>query len=391
MIAALFRFLRVGLKWPERQALGGALLTSLYFVTLRVSWDMYRNMLGLTFLLLSLPLLGSIKERRSQALLAGLIVLAAASDQLTGVIALSLIGGRALVEFVSGRWDESTGLMRVGVPGLVFFLSSAYVGVSTSGMGLVQQQAPVPSLNSLASSAGLLGYLYLPIVPLVLLGLRRTINVDVRNWAVVLLVLALTALVPFSGFVVMSYRWSLLLDIPLCVYASAGIARILSADSPVINWTRIVRGKILPILSLVLVVSASLYIVVPAQNAMWYYTAFPEFLPTSMVQDTVPISDMVSLRTMLDWVQVNMRPGAVLITHQAIYGWARAYLSSTDNIIDYGYSSPQGGVSLAESQGFSKIWTVWWLPGLGWHGQAYLPNRFAAVFQDGEMAVYTYQ
>src|SRR6267378_426730 len=57
MIWALFRFLKIGLKWPDKQALGAALLTSLYFVTLRISWDLYRNMLGLTFILLSLPLL----------------------------------------------------------------------------------------------------------------------------------------------------------------------------------------------------------------------------------------------------------------------------------------------------------------------------------------------
>src|SRR6266571_6618782 len=78
MIWALFRFIRTGLKWPEKQALGGALLTSLYFVTLRISWDLYRNMLGLTFILLSLPLIEDMKGPRKQALLSVLIVLAVA-------------------------------------------------------------------------------------------------------------------------------------------------------------------------------------------------------------------------------------------------------------------------------------------------------------------------
>src|SRR5207245_3218324 len=83
MILALFRFLRIGLKWPDKQALGGALLTSLYFVTLRVSWDMYRNMLGLTFILLSLPLLQNGKGPRTQPVLSVLLLLAVASDHLT--------------------------------------------------------------------------------------------------------------------------------------------------------------------------------------------------------------------------------------------------------------------------------------------------------------------
>jgi hypothetical protein len=371
-------------------SLGAGLMTSLYFVTLRISWDLYRNMLGLTFILLSLPLLQSIEQRRNQLLLAGLLVMAVASDQLTGVIALSLIGLRALMELVRKRRDEFTRLVRVGVPGLLFFFSVVYAGIIVPGGNLVQQQALAPSLDGLVSSAGFLGYIYLPIVPLVLLGLRRTINVDLRNWAVVLLVLALTALAPISGFIVMSYRWSLLLAIPLCVYASNGIASILTADRPIVKWRGLVSGTILPLLSVILVLSATVYIVVPAQNAMQYYAAFPSYLPTSMVQDTVPISDMVSLRMMLDWVQLNMRPGTVLITHQAIYGWARAYLPSTYDVINYRYSDPLEGVKMAISNGYSSVLMIWWVNGSGWHGQPYVPSGFVPLTSQGSMAVYAY-
>src|SRR5713101_3196673 len=106
MIWALFRFLKTGLKWPDKQALGGALLTSLYFVTLRISWDLYRNMLGLTFILLSLPLIEDLKGPRKQALLSVLIVLAVAADQLTGVITLVLVGARALIGVSRNQWKE---------------------------------------------------------------------------------------------------------------------------------------------------------------------------------------------------------------------------------------------------------------------------------------------
>src|SRR5947209_9025326 len=106
MIWSLFRFLRIGLKWPDKQALGGALLTSLYFVTLRISWDLYRNMLGLTFILLSLPLIEDWKTPRKQALLSILTVLAVASDQLTGVIALVLIGSRTLMALTKRQRTE---------------------------------------------------------------------------------------------------------------------------------------------------------------------------------------------------------------------------------------------------------------------------------------------
>ncbi len=390
MIWALFRFLRLGLRWPERQALGGALMTSLYFVTLRISWDLYRNMLGLTFILLSLPLLEDWKSPRKQALLSVLVVLAVASDQLTGVIALSLIGVRALTGLVRKRWDEFMRLVRVGMPGVAFFLLIVYAGIVVSGGSLVQEQAPVPSLDSLASSVGFLGYIYLPIVPLVVLGLRRVLSSDLRSWSVLFLGATLTALVPFFGPIVMSYRWSLLVDIPLCVYASAGLARVAGSGRPTMNWLGLFGGKIIPLFSLILVLSATLYIVLPAQQAMLYYAAFPALLSTSMVQDTVPLSDMGSLREMLGWAAVNMGPGTALVTHQAIYGWARAYLPSSDHVVNYGYSSPLEGVELARSNGYSSVLMIWWINGYGWHGQASVPSGFSTVFRDGNMVVYKY-
>jgi hypothetical protein len=381
MILALFRFLRVGLKWPDKQALGAALLTSLYFVTLRISWDLYRNMLGLTFILISLPLFGSLTERKSQVLLAGLVVLAVASDQLTGVIALSLLGARGLLELFGKRWDKFVRFTRIGIPGFVFLLSIAYAGIIASRGSLVQQQSPVPGLASLNSSAGFLGYIYLPIIPFVLLGLRKTVNVDLRNWTLVLLGLALTAMVPLSGYVVMSYRWSLLLDIPLW---------LLGTSRPSINLSGLFPGKILPVISLGLAISAALYIAVPAQYAMPYYTTFPGFLPTSMIQDTVPMSDMGSLRAMLDWVQANSGPGTILITHQAIYGWARAYLPSTVHIVNYRYSDPLTGVNVANSAGYASILMIWWVNGSGWHGQPTVPSGFVPLISDGSIAVYEY-
>jgi hypothetical protein len=390
MIFALFRFLRFGLKWAEGMSLGAGFMTALYFVTLRISWDLYRNMFGLAFVLLSLPLFGSLTERRSQVLLATLIVLAVASDQLTGVIALFLIGARALGELFGKRRDEFLKLTKIGSPGLVLFLSVAYAGTIAGGENIVQQQAPVPGLASLLPSVGFLGYVYLPILPLVLVGLRRVVSMDLRNWTIILLGLALTALFPLTGLLVMSYRWSLLLDIPLCIYASSGIARILTARRPTVHWRQILAKKILPIGSVVLAISAALYIALPAQNAVLYYTAFPGFLPTSMIQDSVPMSDMASLRAMLNWVQINIGPGTTLIAHQAMYGWARAYLPSTVPIVDYRFAGPLTGVDMAISAGYSSVLMIWWTNGSGWHGQPNVPSGFVPLTSDGNIAVYQY-
>ncbi len=390
VIWALFRFLRLGFGWHGRRALGGALLTALYFVTLRIGWDMYRNMLGLTFILLSLPFLQEAGSRRSQALLSSLTLLAVAADQLTGVIMLFLITARGVARLYRGRRDEFLRLVRVSLPGLGLFLGTVYAGQLVSGIGLVHPQPPVPGVESVASSLGFLVYAYFPILPLAALGFGRVRWFDLRSWSIFGVVAAFTALLPYFGLIVVSYRWSLLLSIPLCVYAAAGLARLTHSVGPPVSLVGLLQRKAVPIISTVLVFSAALYVALPAQQAMMYYAAFPALLPTSMVQNTVPLSDMGSLREMLDWTAATMGPGTALITHQAIYGWARAYFPMPERIVNYEYSSPLVGVEKARLQGYSHVLMIWWTDGLGWHGQPSVPIVFSSVYRAGNLAVYTY-
>jgi hypothetical protein len=391
MIWALFRFLKIGLKWPDKQALGGALLTSLYFVTLRISWDLYRNMLGLTFILLSLPLIEEAKGPRKQALLSALIVLAVAADQLTGVIALVLVGTRALIGLTRNQWREFAEIVKVTLPGAILFLATAYAGLIVPGIGFVGQQAPIPTFTSASLSLGFLGYAYLALIPLILLGLRKVPNIELRIWSVFCIATVATAILPFFGPIVQSYRWSLLLDVPICIFAAAGLFKLVESVHLEIGRGRNFRRIILPTFSGVLIVSAILYVALPAQQAMPYYTAYPGFLTTSMVQDTIPTSEMGHLQNLLSWVTARSSTGSVLITHQAIYGWARAYLPSTARVIDYAYSDPLTGVMMAKSAGYSSILMIWWVNGTGWDGQPYVEGDFATILQDGNLALYTYR
>ncbi len=391
MILALFRFLRIGLKWPDKQALGGALLTSLYFVTLRISWDLYRNMLGLTFILLSLPLIEDMKGPRKQALLSVLIVLAVAADQLTGVIALVLVGARALTGLTRNQREEFARMVKVALPGTVLFVATAYAGLIAPGIGLVNQQAPVPTLTSASLSIGFLGYAYLALIPLIVIGLRKVPNIELRTWSIFCIATVATAILPFFGPIVQSYRWSLLLDVPLCVFAAAGLYRLVESVHPGIGWARNLPRLILPTFSAVLVISATLYIALPAQQAIVYYTAYPELLPTSMVQNTIPLSDLGNLRSLLDSAAGRINSGTALITHQAIYGWARAYLPSLNNqLINYRYNAPLTGVEMAKSEGYSSILMIWWIDGSGWHNQPNVPSGFSVLLQIGDLALYTY-
>jgi len=194
--------------------------------------------------------------------------------------------------------------------------------------------------------------------------------------------------VPFFGLVVMSYRWSLLLTIPFCVYATAGLANLRIPSIPTMRLSRLLSKTVLPAFVLLLVGSAVLYIALPAQSAFVYYAAYPALLPTSMVQDTVPLSDMDSLVELMRWAASNSDSQTALITHQAIYGWARAYFPASERIVNYEYSSPLVGVEDARLEGYASVLMIWWVNGLGWHGQSDVPGSFIALIRSGNMAVY---
>jgi hypothetical protein len=180
------------------------------------------------------------------------------------------------------------------------------------------------------------------------------------------------------------------MDIPLCIYAAAGVGYLARATPSINKFAKLSLSRIIPLFGIVLITLSALYVALPAQQAMPYYAAFPSLVPTSMVQDSVSMSDMPNLRTMLNWVAANAGPSTSLITHQAIYGWARAYLPTTTHIVNYAYSTPLDGVAMARSAGYNSILMIWWINGSGWHGQPNVPSGFVPLIEDGNIALYTY-
>ncbi len=389
LIWAQFRFLWVGLGWSKRRALGGALLTSLYFVTLRISWDLDRTMLGLTFLLLALPLFHSQKSLHRKRELTLLLSLAVLSNPLTGVISLFLLGRRALSNLMARSISDFLALTKAGAPVLALFFTIVYASL-TSGGNVFRSQPNVPTLEGVSLSVGFLGYAYLPIIPLAVMGFRVVKNSELKSWSAICLGGALTGLLPFIGPIALSYRWSLALDIPLCVYATMGLLVFNGRSQLTSGSVEWFRKRALPFASVLIVLSAALYLSLPASQAMFYYSAYPSIMPSSMIQDTVPLSDMGSLEEALRWVATDAGPETALITHQAIYGWARAYLPDSVTLLNYGFSSPVLGVEMAKSLGYSDVLMVWWDNGSGWHDQPYVPGFFAPMHHVGNLVVYRY-
>ena len=386
MIFALFRFLRLGLSWTVRVAFTSSLLTSLYFVTLRISWDLFRNELGLIFVLLSIPFLTCPKDHRSNFVLAVLGLLAVASNQFTGVIFLVLVGTRAL-SLMRKSFGEFLRLFKVAIPGTALFLFIIYAEFVSTGSSF-PRQPPSASAGGVDSSILVLVWAYLPVAPFALLGMWRVRNRDLLAWVGVCVVAALVTSVPMWELPALSYRWTILISIPIMVFATVGIGTLSERVHGPIKMITFFQRNLLKLFGIALVLLACLYVFLPAQEAFVYYGLYPSFIPTSMVQSTVPLSDMASLVRSLQWAAANMKPGMALITNATIYGWARDYFPFKDRIVDYGYGISTRGIEMALSAGYSSAIMIWWAYGEGWYGQASIPNTFVPVHRDGAMEVY---
>ena len=138
------------------------------------------------------------------------------------------------------------------------------------------------------------------------------------------------------------------------------------------------------------IVMAMLYLLLPANIAMPYFTLFPDFVPSSMGQNTVPSYDMNSVVQSLNWIASHSGQGTALITHQAIYGWARAFFPFRSEIVNYQFANPQSGASQALSLGYSRIYAIWWVQGSGWYNYPSMGSGFVPVHVEGDIAVYLY-
>ena len=316
MIFALFRFLRLGLFWASRLALTGSVLTSLYFVTLRISWDLFRNELGLIFVLLSIPLLNKPRDRKSKLILMTLVALAVASNQFTGVITLVLIGTRALVS-LRENFKEFFDLVKIAAPGIALFSFMIYAEIASTGSSF-PRQPPSATIGGLDSSIFVLVWAYLPIAPLAFLGMWKMRNRDLFAWAGLCVVAAMATAVPEWGLVSLSYRWVILLSVPVVVFATQGAIALSGATSGHYRILVVLRRNSLRLFGIALILLAGLYVFLPAQEAFAYYGVYPSFVPTSMLQSTVPLSDMSSLIHALNWAAAKMKPGTALIAGATI-------------------------------------------------------------------------
>jgi hypothetical protein len=198
------------------------------------------------------------------------------------------------------------------------------------------------------------------------------------NTWVLCVFIALSLAIANVFIAVLPYRWILLLTYPLAFYAAEGFAGLR------FNGYKVGVGLMLATLSVG-------FMVLPNNIAFPYYVAFQLYVPKSMLQNTVSLSDCQDTVNVLQWAKTNMDDDTRLLVHRAFYGWASLALDS-NKLIPYGYNNPETmAQKLREDGSHFQLYLVWWVNGSGWYDQPAVSSAFGeALYESGRIAIFTY-
>jgi hypothetical protein len=388
----IYLYAKRGLAWSHRKSLLVSCLATLYFVALRISWDMLRSELGLIFLFLFLTVFRENLEKtrwKNYALLLPIMILVVLSHLLVAVIMFAIISMFVLQKLFSHEYVAAKHLVLSSIPGMALFGLVIYANFAVSSNFSVissylnGESSGWFSLFGFSSYSGMvvntLGfvlYCYLPLLPFTWFGIRSFKNSELKVWFLWCLAAVLSLVVSPYAFIPGGYRWTLLMVFPMAFLVAENFWR------PSSRFLKKILGGILVLLSFS-------FVFLTADMAFPYFGTFSYYVPSSMLQNSVPLRDCEDVVNALSWVGNNLGSNGILLTHDAFNGWALLFFDK-NQIVCYGYENPENAAREVYGNGHDRLCLIWWVPGEGWHGCSTLPSCFVEVFRSNRIAVYLY-
>jgi hypothetical protein len=394
-VAAYF-FANKALSWSPIKSLFAAFLSTLYFVALRISWDMFRSELALVFLFIALIYLQRNKFDFKNGFLFSLAMfLVVLTHQLFAVVMFAILIATLVGFSLKKKKNELVKLVIYALPAVLLFLSILYLSYfvfSSPVIGYsVDYGGGFDALTSISHNAyvfdtlGFLAFCYLPMLPLLFFGARRFKgNFQLKAWIIWLFIpIFLVIVSPINLFIggVLPFRWVMLLTYPLSFYLVEGIFAIRW------NWYKIfykvAAGSIIAVLSVG-------FMVLPNSDAISYFGSYPTYIPKSMLQNTIQLSDCQDTANALLWAQNNIPNNGHLLVHQAFYGWSTLSFD-INRIIPYFFENlTEVAINLQQNSAENPLYLIWWVNGTGWYGQPNVPGSFSEIYHSHNIAIYEY-
>jgi hypothetical protein len=263
------------------------------------------------------------------------------------------------------------------------------------------------SSDSWIGSAGFisafLGYIFLPLLPLIVAGAFSFRATDCLTWVAVCTFLSYWPVLLPRYSMLWWFRWAILLVYPLVFISVEGVWRLWTLGRNLVWRLKVGRVLALSVLLLNLVMS-SYYLTALPENQIKYFgewNRYERFIQTSMLQNSVSLSDMRDVADAMKWLDQVAGSSTVLVLHEAMADWARILIPKFEivRVAEIEISSPMRRnvatrlVQLAAEKAATNkaVYTVWWVDGKGWYGMPELPPQFTEIRRFGNMGVYQYR
>jgi hypothetical protein len=385
---AIYLYANIALAWSHRKSLFTTLLATLYFVALRISWDLLRVELGLALLFITLTLLQKNRIRwKHYTLLSLTMILVVLAHQFVTIIMLFIIAIMVMSMLLDKNYNKILNIIITSTPATLLFFLIIYANYATSNLVIFPKTfSPFFTTSSYLDIVihilGLLFYCYLPILPLAIMGIKHFQNLHMKSWIFGSLVLILFPVVS-NTYIIGGGHWTFMLTYPLAFYVVEALWNMKQNSR---------RLRVSIILGVILTMLTVGFMVMPSESPFPYYAIpqFQNYVPSSMLQNTVPLGDCQDVVNSLNWLKSNMNENSVLLTHTAFHGWALLTLNM-DQVVPYGYGNPERATENVTQQGYRQIYLIWWTEGEGWHDQPSAPQSFKEVYASNRIAVYVYK
>ena len=392
---------------------------ALQLASLRISWDLLDNALGLGILLFALSYVKEVNSTRGLALFSLLSLLSVFAHEYAAVALFASVLGVVVWNLIKKRVDLVSKRLMLGVlPALSVFLVGIYLmfapihyAVQTNVIGsaadvVSAQQGPLffivnylhiqnsldyyASYSSLVLSVGVLfAVLYLPYLFLVAKGFFR--NHVLTVWTGLLLVGAFGCLVVPVFAVQYWHRWMFMLAYPFTFYAVYGLSKIVTrfpkTKVSLASW--LWSKKAVAMVSLTVLLGIA-YLATPTLM-VYANTSVPGVSGTYLYfsdSPTVPYQDVNSVVQAMTWLNNTMDTSSCVILQHAYQYWGELYLDKSHPILTFEIDANLA-LKTAIADNFSRVYFAWWNTPIGWYNVS-VPDSFVRLQDFGRISVFAY-
>jgi hypothetical protein len=419
-VAGVYWFSRKMLGWNLRIGVLTGLFFALQLASLRISWDLLRNTLGLGILLFALSYIKEVNSKCGLAIFSSLALLSVFAHEYAAVTLLLVVFG--LLGWRLAKREVDSASIRLGLatlPALAVFLAGMVLrffplsfSSETNVVNAIDDAVPAKvgglpyivdylhiqsSMGSYASYLDLalnvillFAVLYLPYLFLVVKGFFR--NRVLSLWTGLLLVGAFGCLiVPFAALQYW-HRWMFMLVYPFTFYAVSGFGilwrRFREKNTRSFSWFSNRRAATMVLITFALGVA---YLATPV--LMVYTTgSVPAVTGTYLYFSTspaVPYEDVNNVVKAMHWLNDHMSAVSCVALQHAFVQWGELYLDKSHEIVHFEVDI-KSAIDTGLANNFTRVLFVWWNEPIGWYGIS-VPDSFVSVQDFGRISVYVYE